>query len=82
MSIELRRTEMVYSVIQDLVGNGKATFRPGDVNALLRERDAPMGTWEVRAEFSRLEREGRIACNDETGDWYLAASSSLQDAAG
>ena len=73
---------MVYSVIQELVGNGKATLRPGDVNALLRERDTPLGTWEVRAEFSRLEREGRIACNEETGDWFLTESASLQDAAG
>lgn len=82
MSIELRRTEMVYSVIQELAANGKSTVRPGDVNALLRERDTPLGTWEVRAEFSRLERDGRIACNEESGDWFLAERASLQDAAG
>ena len=82
MSIELRRTEMIYNVIRELAANGKTTVRPGDVNAWLREQNAPMGTWEVRAEFSRLEREDRIACNEETGDWYLTESSSLQDAAG
>lgn len=82
MSIELRRTEMVYSVIRELAAAGKGSVRPGDVNALLRERDAPLGTWEVRAEFSRLERDGRLACNEETGDWYLTESASLQDAAG
>ena len=82
MSIELRRTEMVYSVIQELVAKGKATVRPGDVNSVLREREAPLGTWEVRAEFSRLEKDGRLACNEESGDWYLTEHASLQDAAG
>ena len=82
MSIERRRTEMVYSVIRELFSNGKTSVRPGDVNALLRERDTPMGTWEVRAEFSHLESDGRLACDEDTGDWYLTESSSLQDAAG
>ena len=73
---------MVYTIIRELVANGKSAVRPGDVNAQLRERGSPMGTWEVRAEFSRLERDGRLACNEDTGDWYLTESSSLQDAAG
>jgi hypothetical protein len=82
LSIELRRTETVYSVIQELFSNGRTSVRPGDVNAVLRERDAPMGTWEVRAEFSRLESDGRLACNEDTGNWYLTENASLQDAAG
>ena len=82
MSIELRRTELVYSLIRELVADGKAHVRPGDVNALLRERNAPLGTWEVRAEFTRLEQDGRLACHAETGDFYLTENASLQDAAG
>ena len=73
---------MVYSVIRELFSDGKTAVRPGDVNALLREREAPMGTWDVRAEFSRLESDGRLACDEDTGDWDLTESSSLQDAAG
>ena len=73
---------MVYSIIRELGANGKATVRPGDVKTQLRERGSPMGPWEVRAEFSRLERDGRLACDADTGDWYLTESTSLQDAAG
>ena len=80
MSIELRSTEMVYSLIQELFADGKTAVRPGDVNSLLRERNTPMGTWEVRAEFSKLEADGRLACNEETGDWHLTENASLQDA--
>ena len=82
MSIERRRTEAVYAVIEELFASGRESVRPGDVNAVLRERNAPLGTWEVRAEFTRLESEGRIACNEDTGDWHLADPASLQDAAG
>ena len=73
---------MVYTIIRELVANGKTAVRPGDVNTQLRERGSPMGTWEVRAEFSRLESDGRLACDEDTGDWYLTESPSLQDAAG
>ena len=82
MSIEQRRTELVYSLIQELVEQGKSHLRPGDVNALLRERGAPLGTWEVRAEFTELEQDGRIVYDADTGDWHLNDSASLQDAAG
>ncbi len=82
MSIERRRTEAVYAVIQELFADGKTSVRPGDVNAVLRERNAPMGTWEVRAEFSLLESEGRITCDPDTGNWHPAEGSSLQDATG
>ena len=80
MSIELRRTETVYSVIQELFANGKTGVRPGDVNTVLRERNTPMGGWEVRAEFSKLEADGRLTCSAESGDWYLTENASLKDA--
>ena len=59
------------AVIQELLAD-RDTIRPGDVNSALRERGSPMGTWEVRAEFSRLEQEGRIQCDEDTGNWRLA----------
>ena len=80
MSIERRRTEEVYSIIQELVADGLSSLRPGDVNSALRERGAPMGTWEMRAVFSELEQEGRLACDADTGDWHLIDSTSLKDA--
>ena len=82
MSIERRRTEAVYAVIEELFANGAKSLRPGDVNTILRERNSPLGTWEVRAEFSRLEAEGRLVCDEDTGSWHLADASSLKGAAG
>jgi len=80
LSIEQRRTEEVFAIIQELVANGKATLRPGDVNTALRERNSPMGSWAVRAEFTRLEELGRISCDAQTGDWQLLESAPLKDA--
>ena len=78
MSIAHRRTETVYGVIKELFESGKASVRPGDVNSVLRERGAPLGTWEVRAEFSTLESEGRICCDEDTGNWHLTENASLK----
>lgn len=80
MSFEKRRTVTVYSVIQELFAGGKTSVRPGDVNSVLRERGMPMGTWEVRAEFAKLERESALECDPDTGDWHLTENSSLKDA--
>ena len=80
MSFEKRRTATVYGIIQELFAEGKSSIRPGDVNSVLRERGMPMGTWEVRAEFSRLEREAALECDADTGNWHLTENSSLKDA--
>jgi hypothetical protein len=80
LSKEHPRTEAVYKIIVELFANGKTSIRPGDVNSALRERGSPMGTWEVRAEFSQLERIGRIKCDEATGDWQLTENVSLKDA--
>lgn len=80
MSNRQIRTEAVYAVIQELFAGGKIAVRPGDVNSALREQDTPLGTWEVRAEFARLERLNRIECDADTGMWRLTENVSLQDA--
>ncbi|MEE2783820.1 MAG: hypothetical protein VYE04_10695 [Pseudomonadota bacterium] len=79
MSFDNRRTRTVYGVIRELFANGKTSIRYGDVNSVLRELGLPMGTWEVRAEFSQLEREAAIEWDPETGAWYLTENSSLKD---
>ena len=79
MSKEQPRTELIYQIIRELFENGKSSVRPGHVNTVLRERNSPMGTWEVRAEFSRLEKIGRIACDPDSGEWHLTENASLQN---
>ena len=81
MSFEKRRTAKVSEVVLELFNSGKSTIRPGDVNAIMRERNMPMGTWEVRAEFTKLEREGVIACDADTGHWRLVDGDALKDTA-
>ncbi|MDA1074392.1 MAG: hypothetical protein O3A63_06475 [Proteobacteria bacterium] len=71
MSIDRRRTAIVFEIVKELVAGGKTEFRPGDVNSILRERNQPMGTWEVRGEFSRLEDINAIAIDAATGNWHL-----------
>ncbi len=78
MSLDQRRTDLVATVVQALVAEGNAEFRPGDVVSRLRERNQPMGTWEVRGELSKLEAAGMLENDPETGRWRLAAQRSLK----
>jgi len=71
LSIDRRRTAIVFDIIKEVVAGGKAEFRPGDVNSILRERNQPMGTWEVRGEFSRLQDCNAISLDVATGNWRL-----------
>ncbi len=76
MSVERRRTEVVREIIQELFASGRSQVRPGDVNSALRERGMPMGTWEVRAEFTVLEAEGALLLDPATAGWVTGKSVS------
>ena len=80
MSIEQRRTETVYAVIQELVDQGRTSFRPADVTSILRDQGQPLGAWEVRGEFSILEARGLIELNAESADWSLTKVASREAA--
>ena len=79
-SFEKRRTATVAKIIEELVASGKDSLRPGDVNAVLRERGMPMGTWEVRAEFTKLEAQEILSCEAATGNWVVASADALREA--
>lgn len=79
MSVERRRTEVVREIIQELFASGRSQVRPGDVNSALRQRGMPMGTWEVRAEFTALEAEGALTLDPATAGW-LPGKSGLTTA--
>lgn len=78
MSLDQRRTDLVATVVEAVVAQGNGEFRPGDVVSLLRQRNQPMGTWEVRGELSKLEAAGMLENDPETGRWRLAAQRSLK----
>ena len=75
MSIERKRTEIVYGIVRELAGNGGRAFRPGDVCSLLRERNQPMGAWLVRGEFHILAEQALIELDPESGDWHLTGNT-------
>ena len=71
MSIEHRRLQLILSIIQEIVDSGTTSFRPGHVNDVLREQNSPIGNWQVRADFTELERKGVLQCDESSGDWQL-----------
>ena len=74
MTIDQRRSEEVFGIIEELFANGATSVQPGDVSTALRARNAPMGSWQIRAEFSALEVLERIVFDAESGTWHLAPS--------
>ena len=82
MSVDRKRTEIVYAVILQLVKGGESELRPGNVNSVLRERGQPMGTWEVRGEFSNLQAQGFIDLDEATGYWHMTENAAQEKTAG
>lgn len=78
MSLGQRRTNLVLSVIEKLVAEGRREFRPGDVVSRLRAQNQPMETWEVRGELSNLEAAGMIMLEPDSGAWRMAPQRSLK----
>lgn len=76
MSLEQRRTDLVLSVIEKLVAEGRTEFRPGDVVEQLRAQNQPMGSWEVRGELSKLEAEGAVQVDADSACWRMTAKRS------
>ena len=80
MSIDKRRTEIVEAAIDEIIENGKAAFKPGDVADLLRDKNDPISVWQLRAECSSLEEAWLIDFDSETALWKLKESSSIKSA--
>jgi len=76
LSIENRRTKLVFSAMEKLVAGGRAEIRPGDITAALRESGTPMLAWEVRGVLSELETEDLIRLDAASGAWLLAEEAS------
>ena len=76
MSTLNRHLRLIVEIIQTVVGQGKQAFRPGHINDVLRERNLPVGNWQVRADFSELESLGLIECDASTGDWHITEAGA------
>jgi len=71
MSTGKRHTDRVRHTVDQLLAEAQdgQGFLPGDVNALLRQQNEPMGAWEVRGELSTLERMGYLRLDAASGRW-------------
>ena len=78
------RTQKVFDAIKSNVDNNTATpFRAGDISQTLRDGGFPLGSWEVRGEFSALAQINMIELSAAAADWRLtdtgASVSKLSD---
>ncbi|HAR31679.1 MAG TPA: hypothetical protein DCR65_09130 [Gammaproteobacteria bacterium] len=76
MSIEQRRTKLIFAIFEELATSGRTEIRPGDITTVLRERNQPLAFWEVRGELSNLEAAGVIEVDSASGGWRLTADSA------
>ena len=79
LSIEKRRSEIVENAIDELVQQGKSSFKPGDVAELLRQKNDPIGIWQLRSEFSVLEEKGAISFDADTALWARIQRSKIKE---
>ncbi|MEZ5560186.1 MAG: hypothetical protein R3E86_16780 [Pseudomonadales bacterium] len=76
MSIQHRKSQLILAIIDELVATGREEFKPGDLTSRLRERNQPMGTWEVRGLLSQLAGEGAIEIDAASGRWRRTTDRS------
>lgn len=80
MGEERRLTRTIYDAVVAVVNSGIDTIRPGHVVQYMRERNNPVGIWNVNGEFSKLRRMGVIELDEGTATWRLVPSISYEDA--
>ena len=71
MSVDSRRVEKVFSVMQKLASIGNGLVRVGEIADVLRDANAPTPAWQLRADCSALAEEGRISLHAESGAWLV-----------
>ena len=72
MSVDSRRVEKVFSVMQNLASIGDGLVHVGAIADALRDANVPTPAWQVRADCSALADEGRISLHAESGAWIVA----------
>ncbi len=76
MSIERKITQSLYGLILELEAHGQVRFLAGDLCDRLRQRNQPLGAWQVRRLLTTLEAEGLVACDPDTCEWRRIGSEA------
>lgn len=70
-----RRTKLVWLAISELAAqSSRAGITLTDLGSYLRDRDTPLGAWEIRGELSDLEDLGLVRFDGENGCWDVIAA--------
>ena len=80
MSETLRLTKAIYEAVCRVAADGNVSLRPGDIVGYFRDQDRPLGSWEVRGQFSRLENHGLLKIDAPTGIWELVEGADFDEA--
>ena len=80
VSETLRLTKTIYDVICSVVADGNNALRPGDIVGKMRDDGSPLGSWEVRGQFSQLENLGLLKIDVDTGIWQLVDGVDFDEA--
>ena len=81
MSIDSRRVEQVFAVMQTVAENGDGSVQVGAVADVLRDSNSPISAWQIRADCSALQERGRIHLDAASGAWRISAGQQEQGAA-
>lgn len=74
------RAQKVFAAIKQASDNSTAKpFRVGTISQTLRDGGFPLGSWEVRGEFTVLKNAGFIALDAASAQWQLTESGSSTD---
>jgi hypothetical protein len=81
MSVDSRRIENVFAVMEGLASSGDGLMRVGEVADALREGNAPIPVWQLRADCAALAQAGRLQLHAQSGAWVVVAEQSAKGVA-
>lgn len=81
MSVDSRRIESVFAEMQGLAASGDGLVRVGEVADALREGNAPIPFWQLRADCDELAQAGRLQLQAQSGARVVVAEQSAKGVA-
>ena len=81
MSVDSRRIENVFAVMEGLASSGDGLVRVGEVADALREGNAPIPVWQLRADCAALAQAERLQLHAQSGAWVVVAEQSAKGVA-
>ena len=78
MIVDSRRIEGVFAVMEGCAASGDGLVRVGEVADALREGNAPIPVWQLRADCDALAQAGRLQLRAQSGAWVVVAEQSAK----